>query len=238
MIATRVQPLSLPPAEHLPTAVRKAAGEHAALLVRHRAAAQALLDLEDRRRVAADTDRASYAQALRDAKPDPGTPKTDGLDAEIVKARRLLDALSTALASSADEVAMAVGRAKETWQRDAARAETEARSAYLDAIAQLDAARAALVQTRSVSGWLEGPTDSRYKTWQPTVNGLVAPHGGSHDWATVLAALAADLPAAPAPTAAPASPDVDETQASPADLLGGDRTSTFATRRTSTFAAL
>ncbi len=223
MIASRIQPLSLPPAGHLPTAVRKAAAEHAALLTRQQSAAQDLLDLEDRRRVAVNADRDAYAQALRSGRPDPGQPRTTEFDAQLVEARRLLAGLATAVAASADEVLTAVARARETWQVDTARAETEARTRWLEAIDALDAARVALVQARSVGAWLEGPAD-RYKDWTPPVGRLAAQHGGPHNWTDVVDALRADL----APAAAPAAPAVDETQpVSPADLLGTPRPSTF-----------
>jgi len=223
----RTRALSLPPVEHLPKPVAKAAAEHVALVAREQSAATALLALENARRSAVDADRDAYAAALRAGKADPGTPKTVEYDAEIVKAHRLVEGLTTAVASSTDEVLAAVARARPTWQADTARAEVEARTRYLEAIDALDRARTCLVEARSVGAWLEGPADSRYKTWSPPVRGLPAPHGGPTNFGDVIAALTADLPAAPAPTAAPALPVVDETQASPADLLGTPGPSTF-----------
>ncbi len=229
MIHSRIRPLALPPVEHLPKAVAKVAAEHATLVEREQAAAQTLLTLENARRVAVNADRDAFAQALRTGKDDPGTPKTAEYDAEIAKARRLAEGLTTAVAASTDEVLAAVARARPAWQVDAAQREVDARTRYLEAVDALNRARGALVQARSVGAWLEGPADSRYKTWSPPVRGLPAPHGGPTNFGDVVAALAGDLPAVPtaAPAAAPPAPDLDESPVSPADLLGAGRKSVF-----------
>jgi len=79
-------------------------------------AAQGLLEqLGAKREAARQADTAAYAKQLRSGKADPGTPKTDAVDAEIVGAQRKLQALQRALDDVEGELIAAVEQHRTEW---------------------------------------------------------------------------------------------------------------------------
>ena len=74
-----------------------------------------LESLAFRREEARQADTAAFAKALRGGKADPGTPKTDAVDAEIVAAQRRLAALQRALDDVEGELIAAVEQHRAEW---------------------------------------------------------------------------------------------------------------------------
>jgi len=80
------------------------------------ASAQAMLEqLAAKREEARQADTAAYAKALRGGKNDPGMPRTDAVDEEIVGAQRKLAALQKALDDVEGELIAAVEQHRAEW---------------------------------------------------------------------------------------------------------------------------
>ena len=79
-------------------------------------AGQGVLEqLGAKREAARQADTAAFAKQLRAGKADPGTPKTDAVDAEIVGAQRKLQALQRALDDVEGELIAAVEQHRTEW---------------------------------------------------------------------------------------------------------------------------
>lgn len=184
--------------------VAEAGATYARLSVENAATAAKLAELERRRPEAVEADRAAYAAAIRDGKPDPGTKAVDRLDAELVATRRRSEALAVAVATAQAELVATVEARRGPWGAAIDRQVAKDRDELAKAVEALAAARDKLAESLSLAGWL-----SRFpnKTaWMPPaalagVRGLEAPNGDPYPWALVLGALRryGEPPAPPVP---------------------------------------
>src|SRR4051794_14691411 len=89
--------ITLPPITIEHPEVGPIAARLAKLNDEYAAARSELADLEARRPLALRADRQSYADAMRDGKPDPGGKKLVAHDAKLEAARRRVEALELAV---------------------------------------------------------------------------------------------------------------------------------------------
>ena len=165
----------------------------------------ALEQLAAKREAARQADTGAYAKALRGGKADPGTPKTDRVDAEIVGAQRRLAALQKALDDVEGELIADVEQNREQWLAEVdARLEQE-HEAKRKLIAEHARARETIVVTAGLRGWLHGfpmKQTSIRRGVVPPVAGVLGRNGEAIGWETIKQALEADLEPVREPTAA------------------------------------
>ena len=78
-------------------------------------------ELFQQRTTAQEADRAAYAQALRDSKPDPGLKATRAAEEKIAASQRTVAALQLAVEQAANDVAEAATRNRAAWLKDCER---------------------------------------------------------------------------------------------------------------------
>ncbi|HXH34996.1 MAG TPA: hypothetical protein VNJ54_11355 [Plantibacter sp.] len=159
--------------------------------------AQATLEsLTFRREEARQADTAAYAKALRGGKNDPGTPKTDAVDAEIVGAQRRLAALQRALDDVEAEVIEAVRQHREQWLVEVDEQLEQEHEAKRKLLAELATARETIVVTSALRVWIAGfpmKATSVSRGVVPPVADLLGQNGEPLAWEKVRQALENDL---------------------------------------------
>lgn len=158
---------------------------------------QGLLEqLGAKREAARQADTAAYAKQLRAGKPDPGTPKTDRVDAEIVGAQRRLAALQRALDDVEGELVAAVEQHRAEWLAEVdARLEQE-HEAKRKLISELATARETIVTTSALRVWLAGfpmRATSVSRGVVPPVAGVLGRNGEPMPFEQIVQALETDL---------------------------------------------
>ncbi len=165
----------------------------------------ALEQLGAKREAARQADTAAYAKALRGGKADPGTPKTDAVDAEIVAAQRKLAALVKALDDVEGELIAAIEQHREEWLAEVDETLEQEHTARRQLISELAEARETIVTTSGLRVWLAGfpmkATSVRRGVVLP-VAGVLGRNGEAIAWETIKQALEADLEPVREPMAA------------------------------------
>ncbi len=160
-------------------------------------AGQAVLEqLGAKREAARQADTGAYAKALRAGKPDPGTPKTDRVDAEIVAAQRKLAALQRALDDVEGELISAVEQHRAEWLAEVDEQLKQEHEAKRELISGLAEARAAIVVTSSLRVWLAGfpmKATSIRRGGSPPVAGVLGRNGEAMPFEEIVLALETDL---------------------------------------------
>ncbi len=109
------------------------------------------------RETAAQEDAAAYAKALRERKADPGNPKTETLEKNLVDARRKLDALGVALQDLDAERRTLMDAGRKKWSAEVEAKLPEAAEALRGAVAAVQLARGHLHALQGLARWLEAP---------------------------------------------------------------------------------
>lgn len=192
-----MQASALPPADQLPAKVR-AAADAAAKWTSERVTATATKEAAARAiPVAEQADVKAAAEALRAAKTDPGTPRTDTAKAERDAATRRHTLVCEALRQAEAELDRVVSAEADGWRAALTKQEADAQSEYLDAVDALTEARRRWLMTSGMRSWLADPTTSRFDARHADQGGWVrqlsTPNGTPPPFATVAAALRADV---------------------------------------------
>lgn len=189
--ARRLRP---PPDELLvdaPAEIRKLVADHTRLTAKRNEAHTDLRRCEQALRQAAVDDQVAAAGRLRAGK-DPGTPEhTQRAEAELVDARRQLEAANLALASTEVDLRTAVDRLRGEWTAKLNQRISEQRNTYADAVAALADARHDLDVTRALLHWA-GSERLVYSIPRPPLTRLPSPNGDPTQWTQVVQALEAD----------------------------------------------
>ena len=167
------------------------------------AAGQGMIEqLGAKREAARQADTAAYAKQLRAGKPDPGTPKTDAVDAEIVGAQRKLAALVKALDDVEGELIAAVEQHRAEWLAEVEEQLEQEHAAKRQLVSGLAEARAAIVVTSSLRVWLAGfpmKQTSIRRGVVPPVAGVLGRNGEPMPFEQIVQALETDLVREPMP---------------------------------------
>ncbi len=160
-------------------------------------AAQGLLEqLVAKREEARQADTAAFAKQLRAGKADPGTPKTDRVDGEIVGAQRRLAALQKALDDVEGELSAAVRQHREQWLAEVDETLEQEHAAKRKLLAELATARETIVATSSLRVWLAGfpmRATSVSRGVVPPVAGVLGRNGEPMPFEQIVQALETDL---------------------------------------------
>lgn len=135
----------------------KVDGEIRRLGALHTDTEAALARLGASRGAAAQEDAAAYAKALRAGRPDPGSPKSEGLEKNLADARRKLDALGLALEDLDSERRALMNAKRKKWSAEVEAKTPEAGAALRDAVAAVQGARGRLHSLQGLARWLEEP---------------------------------------------------------------------------------
>jgi hypothetical protein len=175
--------------------IRRAEARVAEAEAKHAASRARLQQLEAEIGPAEHRDREALGRALVDGKPEP-TSEAANLRAELEQEQRRADALALAVGAAHDQVAAVVAAHKAAWRAQAMRELASAQRRYLDAIAELDAARDALSDQAALITWLD--TGAGAAAASDPLGGRVG-HGATGrppiSFARVLEALRADADA-------------------------------------------
>jgi chromosome segregation ATPase len=112
--------------------------------------------LENERAAAAQRDKRAYATALSEGEGRPAKREEGKVAAELEESELRAEALKLAIDSMLDERSKLLEQNHPIWRLKAMRTLAAARTRYMDAIVELDAARDSLSDEAALVGWLDG----------------------------------------------------------------------------------
>jgi len=135
----------------------------------------------------ADVDR--YAQALRDAKPDPGKGPVEKAEAALEKAKRHADATARATLAARDELAALVSAKRDELAATAEGRAADARAGLREAVDALEAAHGRLGSELAGGAWARGFPDYKKGGAPNRLPGLRGPNGDEYFLDAAIAAM-------------------------------------------------
>lgn len=206
-LANRPAPeIPLPPKIDHPQ-VRKAATGYRDLVDRERAARQDAVEAEYAVDRAKEQDKRARADAIKASKTAPPAKATAKAEQELAAKRDHAEAHTLATADAATELTETIEKHRPAWTEKLDSDVTDAATACIDALANLEKAISNHAELAATRRWLTGFPTARYN---PTIGGTVpdlrALSGEPYHLAAVLAGLRSRLEPKPETTAAAPTP--------------------------------
>lgn len=140
---------------------------------------------------AKDDEIRQLAKALKDDKPPPKLSKVQKITRDIEVCEQRLAALEEAIDLATGELIEAVDEHREAWTEDALDRVAEAKTAYQEAVEQVDVASQEMLAQIALLRWARQfpEQETSYRIRGSNVLALVAPHGDAYSLSEVVQAL-------------------------------------------------